>query len=103
MDTAEIIQRHETIRQAKAKAIPGKNGTFVEICKLANEAGFTAMLQRSVQDPHSKEALKLNSKLENLVSLGSSKVRWSAAQRKALVSQIYAYTNFFGEARLPVI
>jgi hypothetical protein len=96
LSTGEQIVRHETIRHAKAKAIPGKNGNFAEICTLANSPGFQDMLQRAVDHPTTKEARALNSKLENLVTLGSSRVRWSAAQRKALISTIYSYTNFFG-------
>lgn len=97
MDTAEQIQRHETIRQAKAKAIPGKDGTFSGICKLLNDKEFVNVVNRSVQNPKSKEVRQLIAKLENLVCLGSNKVRWSAAQRKSLISNIYAYTNFFGQ------
>ena len=96
MRMAETIQRHETLREASIRAVPGENGKFKELCDLANSPDFAKILQSAVDDPTSSAAKKLTSKLEHLVHLGQRNVRWSAAQRKALIAEIYAYVNYFG-------
>ena len=100
MSAANQLQRHSALRAVAARAVRGKNGTFEEICTLANSADFKQKLQEAVDNPTSKAAESLSRKFQHLVHLGSHKTPWSGAQRKALMSDIYAYSYFFGEKYL---
>jgi hypothetical protein len=49
----------------------------------------------AINDPKAEESKKLIKKLENLVSIGNSKIPFSEAERKASMKQLYALVDYF--------
>ncbi len=82
-------QRHAVCRQVHARGRTGTDGTFTKLMALVNDKEFREKVDRAITEPNKPEGRAMVGELQRLITIGGSKIPFSAMERKSAGSQIY--------------